>query len=688
MVRTYTLRPAESAPRLALDYAGALDPQQLAAATAGPGATLIVAGAGTGKTRTLVHRLAWLVETGTPPEAIALVTFTRRAAHEMIQRAGALLDGRLAHVRGGTFHSLCADLLRRHAPRVGLPPRFTILDAEDAADLLDLLRTERRLDRAEVRFPRKKTLAAVASAVAATGRDLDDVLADDFRSLLRHRDTLAELLGAYAARKRALGMADYDDLLTHTLALFATHDDVRRAEAARLRHVLVDEYQDVNHAQADLVAALSSVHGNVTMVGDEAQSIYGFRGASVRHILDVPARYPGARVLRLERNYRSVQPVLDLANRVTAGAAEGYAKVLVAAGTEAGEKPAMILAPDDDWEARFVAQMVLERREAGVPLARQAVLMRASWCSFTLEAELSRRGIPFVKVGGLRLAEAAHVKDVVAHLRVAENAADTVAWNRILRLVDGVGTATAHRLLAWIEQASTTGDPDGPGQAALALRDATVRLPARAADGLAHLTATLADLRASDAPPDQQVERLLAYYAPLLPRLYPDDHADRAADLDALAAIAARHRSRAAFLDALALDPLDLTAEASDATLRDEAPLVLSTIHSAKGLEFDTVFLLHALDGVLPHAQASRTAGGEEEERRLLYVAVTRAETHLFVSVPLVQHARGAGAFLSEPSRFLSPLPEALLEPWRLDEAPPAPLTESLAPPHLPGGGG
>ena len=676
-VRQFVLRPdpADAAPvdplaGLSLEYAAALDAQQLAAVTAGPGVTLVVAGAGTGKTRTIVYRLAYLVETGTPADRMALLTFTRRAAREMVGRAAALVDGRASGVRGGTFHSVCVEILRVHAERLGLPRRFTILDAADSADVLDLLRTERGLDASAARFPRKRTLQGLFSAVANRGVALDDLVAESYPQLARHLDALHELQTAFVAAKHKLGLVDYDDLLAHTVRLLTEHADVRQHVAGRLRHVLVDEYQDVNGVQADLVALLASVHGNLTLVGDEAQSIYGFRGASVRHILDVPQRYPGARVLKLERNYRSVQPILDLANHVQAGASEGYAKHLVSDKGD-GARPVLVQAPDDEMEARFVAQMVLDAREADVPLDRQAVLFRASWCSYTLEAELTRRGIPFVKIGGLKLAEAAHVKDVVAHLRVAENPADTVAWNRVLRLIEGVGPATARKLLAWVEAAATDGEP-GALQAAFG----GLVPGGPAAAGVARLGALLANLGRSEAPTEQQVERLLTYYRPVFERVYADDVPHREADLDAVAALAARHRTRGALLEALALDPLDWSAGPAEGVLRDEPPLVLSTIHSAKGLEFDTVFLIHALDGVLPSQYAVRTAAETDEERRLLYVALTRAERELYVSVPLVQYGRRTGAFLTEPSRFLTGVPAAVLEP--------ASLVDEAAPPVLP----
>ncbi len=676
MARRFVLQPRSDdafvGADLQIDYAAALDPQQHAATTAGGGATLIVAGAGTGKTRTLVYRVAYLVETGVAPESIALLTFTRRAAREMLTRAGMLLDGRCERVRGGTFHAFCLEILRVHAERIGFPQRFGVLDAADAADVVDLARTRLGLDQLPKRFPKKRTLLAMFSAATNRGLGLDEVLAEGYPQYAEHLDTLERLRAAYATAKRQTGLMDYDDLLALTLELLRENDDVRRQVAGRCRHVLVDEYQDVNLLQADLVACFQSVHRNLTAVGDDAQSIYRFRGADVGHILDFPRRYPEACILKLEHNYRSTQPILDLANHVLDGAHEKYDKRLFT-DREGGDLPGLVQAPDDDFEARFVAQMVLDKRDAGTALNRQAVLFRSGWCSYALEAELQRRKIPFVKFGGLKLAEAAHVKDVVAHLRVAENPADAVAWNRALRLVEGVGPQTARRLLEWIGTAATGG---GPGAAVQALRqsiDEIVPAPS-VAHGVGRLVEALTPLRDAALAPEAQVERILDYYRPLFERVYADDFPTREADLDAVVALAARHRSRTALLESLALDPLDWSQEPAEGAHKDEPPLVLSTIHSAKGLEFDTVFLIHALDGVLPSAYGIKSTDEEDEERRLLYVALTRAETELYASYPLVQYRRGTGQFLTEPSRFLSGIPESLLEPWSLvEEAPPAP---------------
>jgi DNA helicase-2/ATP-dependent DNA helicase PcrA len=409
-----------------------------------------------------------------------------------------------------------------------------------------------------------------------------------------------------------------------------------------------------------MVELLASVHGNVTAVGDDAQAIYRFRGADVHHLLEFEQRFAGTRVLRLERNYRSTQPILDLANHVIAGATERLDKRLWT-DREGGELPALVRAPDADWQACFVAQVVLDRREEGVPLGRMGVLFRAGWCSYPLETELTRRRIPFVKYGGLKLAEAAHVRDVVAHLRLAENPADAVAWNRALGLLDGVGPKTVRQILDAL-----------PGAADPYAVDSLAAPSPRYAKGLRGLAELLAALRAGapDGEPalEAQVAALLAYYRPLFERVYADDHPRRAPDLEALEALALRFTSRRSLLESLALDPLDHAADESEPAFRDEAPLVLSTIHSAKGLEFDSVFVIEAIDGVIPSQYALRHPEELDEERRLMYVALTRAERGLYVSFPLVGHARGAGQYVTEPSRFLAGVPERLLEPWSLVE--------------------
>ena len=668
MARQFVLRRDDAAParRLTLDYAGALNPQQYAAATAGDGPLLVVAGAGTGKTRTLVYRVAYLVETGVPPEAITLLTFTRRAAREMLTRAAGLLPGgRCERVEGGTFHGVCAALLRRHAPRLGYLHRFTILDGTDAADVLDLLRTAGGYDRLQTRFPRKATLAATISAARNRGLAVGEVLAARAPQFAAHADAVEALAEAYRVYKFEHALLDYDDLLLETLRLFETAPEALREVATGMRHVLVDEYQDTNPAQAALTERFASVWGNVTAVGDDAQSIYRFRGADFENIFGFPDRFPGARVLKLEENYRSVQPVLDVANAVLAQAVRRYDKRLFTRKA-GGERPAVVPCPDERTEARFVAQMILQLREQGTPLARTAVLFRSSYHAFELEIELGRAGIPFVKFGGMKLAEAAHVKDVVAHLKVAENPRDAPAWLRVLGLLPGVGPRTAADVAAWIAAA-----PDVLA-APFAVPDHLPRLRRHEAD-LAELFGLVRALGTPGATVPQQVETVLAYYAPLLQDRYAEDYPKRQQDLDHLPGLAEGYATREAFLSALALDPLDLTALDAEAETPDEAPLVLSTIHSAKGLEFEAVFVIHLLDGLLPSTYALADPDDLDEELRLLYVAVTRAERDLFLSYPVVQYRRSTGDVLTKPSRFLTALPEPVTEPLHLvEEAPPA----------------
>jgi DNA helicase II / ATP-dependent DNA helicase PcrA len=676
MARRFVLKsdPADLNVRFTLDYAGELNPQQYAAATATDGPTLVIAGAGTGKTRTLIYRVAYLVETGIPPEQIVLLTFTRRSAAEMLSRASGLLDGRCSRVRGGTFHSFCLGILREHAPRIGFPRNFSILDASDAADVVDVLRTAGGYHKGEKRFPRKRTLHGIFSAALnrdVSVRELVLARSPQFTGYVNEIEALASQYEEYKVR---YGLMDYDDLLRRTLNLFEHHDDVRRRVGSFCRHVLVDEYQDTNRLQAALVRQFASVHGNVMAVGDDAQSIYGFRGAEPENIFDFPDEFKRARVLKLEHNYRSIQPILNLANLVITKAEQKYDKTLFSE-KQRGELPALVQASDDRFESRFICQMILQLREEGVPLNRIAILFRSAYNSYHLETELNRRSIPFVKYGGLKLNEAAHVKDLVAYLRVAENPRDAVAWNRILQLLPGIGPKTAYDLIQWI----TSGGED------------PFRLEARPfspryAEAICELFDVLRAIRSPQATLLQQIETITPYYEPILKRKYYEDYPKRLQDLEHFAAIAGNFSDRGDFLSTLALDPIELTAIEAEAASKDEPPLVLSTIHSAKGLEFQTVFLIHALDGVLPSFYSLKEQNGIDEELRLLYVAITRAEENLFISYPLVQYRRSYGEYLSRPSRFLDDLPEHIIEPWTVVEegvTPPA-LPQAASPPALP----
>jgi len=668
MARRIVLRSDEASQRsreenLTIDYADALNEQQHDAATAGSGPVLIVAGAGTGKTRTLIYRMAYLVETGTRPERIVLLTFTRRAAKEMTTRASKLLDGRCQRVQGGTFHAFCLGILRRHAPVIDFPRNFTVLDSTDAADVISLLRTRGGYGKGEERFPQKGTLQSMFSAVTNRDTPLDDVLAARYPQFSQLHDELEQLRREYHAYKQEHGMMDFDDLLLRTLALFEADDAVRRQVASRCKHVLVDEYQDTNALQAALVQQFASVHGNVTVVGDDAQSIYRFRGADFRNIFRFPDAFPETTILKLEKNYRSTQPILDLANHVIDEANRSYDKTLFSDEKE-GELPALVPAPDGEVESQFVAQMVMRLREEGISLDRIGVLFRSSHNTYDLEIELNKRNIPFVKYGGMKLSEAAHIKDVIAHLRVAENPEDAAAWNRILKLIHGIGPKTARDLIAWV----TDADEDR------FVLDDGFSFSKRYIAGLKKLFATLRTIRDPEMALVDQVEEVIDYYRPIFEKQYYEDYPKREPDLEHFVSLAEGYADRQKFLSNLALDPIELSALEQDEADEDEPPLVLSTIHSAKGLEFHTVFLIRALEGTLPSRYAIREPGGVDEELRLFYVAITRAEEELFISYPITQYRRNRGEYITTASRFVEDVPEDVLEPVQLveDDAPDA----------------
>ena len=638
-------------------YADELNTQQLEAVTWGGGAVLVVAGAGTGKTRTLVYRVAYLVETRVPPESIVLLTFSRRAASEMLNRATLLLDGRCNRVRGGTFHAFCLTILKKYAAKIGFPSNFTILDASDSADVIDVLRGRISVDTRGKRFPRKRTLQTMFSAIRNRGITISELVENSYPQFLEYSETMDRLFQAYSSYKKEQGLMDYDDLLVMTLKLFQQEPDVLREISSAIRHVLVDEYQDTNRAQALLVKALSSVHDNVMVVGDDAQSIYRFRGADLGNILNFSDEYSGAQVLKLEHNYRSTQSILDLANHLLSTARRKYSKDLFSEKLK-GDLPAFVPAPDVRFESRFVSQMILQFREQGIQLDDMAVLFRNGHNSYDLEVELNRKNIPFVKHGGLKLSEAAHIKDVLAHLKVVENPRDTVAWNRILQLLEGVGPKTAGRIVDLLD--ANTEEPfifnERPYSSSYI-------------DSLRTLFTTLHQIHSSEIAPAEQLEIILTYYAPLLRREYPDDYPKREQDLEHLVGLVTRFSDRSSLLDSLALDPIDLTASMALPESEDEPPLVLSTIHSAKGLEFSVVFLIQALDGVMPSSYSVGSDDALDEELRLIYVAVTRAADHLFISYPMIGHRRYEGQYFTNPSRFLADIPQRILEPCTLVEA-------------------
>jgi DNA helicase-2/ATP-dependent DNA helicase PcrA len=620
-----------------------LNPQQRAAASHGHGPLLIVAGAGTGKTATLAHRVAYLIAQGTPPGRILLLTFTRRAAAEMLRRVDGLLrrvaadaDGRLpdalsgAHVWGGTFHAVATRLLRIHGESIGLPPGFTILDRGDSEDLMHLVRTSLDLGTKGRRFPQKGTCLDIYSRCVNAAEPLEQVLRERFPWVKDDADDLKRLFAAYVDRKESHHVLDYDDLLLFWRGML---QDPALGAAIRERFsaVLVDEYQDTNALQADIVALLRPGGTGITAVGDDAQAIYGFRAATVRNILDFPARFEGATVLTLERNYRSTQPILDATNAVIAEAAERYDKDLFTE-REGGGRPALVTCRDEVEQTDYVIERVLGHREEGTELKRQAVLFRAAHHSMALELELQRRNIPFVKYGGLKFVEMAHVKDLVAYLRLAENPNDAMAALRVLGLLPGIGPKTA----ASLAEALADAGGDFECWVGAHVPDATAGLWA----DFVTLMRTLSCAPAGDVAPQLHAAR--TFYAPLLEQRH-DAAPARLADLEQLEMLGSRFTDRSRFLTELTLDAPQWTGDFAGPPLLDEDYLILSTMHSAKGLEFDVVYVIHAADGNVPSDMATGSADEIEEERRLFYVACTRAKDALYVTHPLRYYAAGRG---------------------------------------------
>lgn len=619
------------------------------------GPLLVVAGAGTGKTATLAARVASLIERGVRPERILLLTFSRRASREMLSRAERLTSGDAGRVWGGTFHAVANRLLRSAGRPVGLRPDFTVLDQADGADVMDLIRNELGLSTRERRFPRKETLAAIYSRVVNAGEPLREVIKRHYPWVIDDADDIEGVFRGYAARKRTQNVLDYDDLLLFWKALTSSPNS-RDQLAERFDHILVDEYQDTNVLQADIVAGMRPVGTpqNLTVVGDDAQSIYGFRAATVRNILEFPQRFPGTTIVALEQNYRSTPPILTATNAVIALSPQRHPKTLWSARTGV-RVPTLRTCLDEAEQSDALCRAVLRHREEGVALMSQAVLFRAAHHSDLLEVELARRNIPFVKYGGLKFMEAAHVKDTLAILRVLENPRDEVSWFRVLQLPDGMGPATARRVMTQIGVQQDADD----ASPMITLLDGTVEVPRAALEGVQQLRSALRGcLDETVLSPAAQLERLRDFLEPVFARRYQGAGA-RMEDLNQLSALAQGYESRGRFLSELTLDPPSSTGDLAGSPWLDEDYLVLSTIHSAKGLEWEVVHVIHAADGMIPSDMATGDDDQIEEERRLLYVAMTRARDALHVYFPQRYYRRPRG--LEDPhsygqlSRFLQP---------------------------------
>ncbi|HJU53759.1 MAG TPA: UvrD-helicase domain-containing protein, partial [Pyrinomonadaceae bacterium] len=638
-----------------IDYERELNETQFKAVTTTEGPLLIVAGAGTGKTRTLVYRVARLIETGVRPESVLLLTFTRRAAMSMLARAAALADARCQRVSGGTFHSLGHSVLRKYSEEAGVQRNFTVLDGSDTEDLIDLLRRQMRLAR-DRRFPRKRTICAIFSMMVNKVSPMEDVLKQTYPHFLDERPALEELYAAFEEFKRTRHMLTYDDLLVRLREALEGSPELCQRLSEQYRYIMVDEYQDTNKLQAQIVRLMTASHDNVAVVGDECQSIYSFRGASYRNMLEFPELFPKAQVIKLEENFRSTQPILDVANAIIADVKEGYAKRLFSRVSD-GPVPVAVSAQDENEQSRFVAERIEELREEGVQLGEIAVLFRASSHSFDLEIELGKHGLPFRKFGGIKFAESAHVKDALSFLRLVVNPSDTLSWFRALKLIDHIGDATVNQIL---DHLGVERKEFRSSKAKEGLFKKLHRFPAKAGykEQLIRLARMLSGL-VENKSPSAQLSTVLRFYRPILKTRY-DDHPRRGRDLEHLQTIAKRYKSSAELLSDVAMDPSD-AAQSNNRARAGSGEVTLSTVHSAKGLEWDTLFVIWMTDGWFPSSRSSDEFEDLEEERRLLYVAATRAKRQLYFVYPLNAYRGADGDSFPVVSRFLEQIPLPIL---------------------------
>ena len=654
LVLKQSTAPKPRAPKI--DYERELNEAQYLAATTLDGPLLIVAGAGTGKTRTLVYRVARLVETGVRPESVLLLTFTRRAAMSMLARAASLADERCQRVSGGTFHSMAYTVLRKYPEMAGIERGFTVLDGSDTEDLIDLLRRQMRLTGKDRRFPRKRTICAIFSMAANKLLPLKEVLRLHFAQFTGVARELEKLHAAFEDYKRTRSMLTYDDLLVRLRETLEAKPLLCQRLSEQYTHIMVDEYQDTNRLQAQIVRLMTPAHDNVAVVGDECQSIYSFRGASFKNMLEFPELFPQSRVIKLEENFRSTQPILDVANAIISEAQEGYTKRLFSSA-QAGAPPLLVSARDENEQSRFVAQRIEELREEGVPLSEMAVLFRASSHSFDLEIELGKHGIPFRKFGGMKFAESAHIKDALSFLRVALNPSDTLSWFRALKLLDHVGDATVEQIL---DHLGVERQDFRTARAKERLFNRLKQFPGRASyqDQLIRLAHTLRTALEKKTP-HAQLSTVLRLYRPILKAKH-DDYPRRLRDLEHLQAIAKRYKSTAELLADVALDPGE--AVQAETTRRGGGYVTLSTVHSAKGLEWRALFIIWMTDGWFPSTRSYDEFEDLEEERRLLYVAATRAKEQLYFTYPLGAYSRGGpDGFPPAVSRFLESIPAETL---------------------------
>ncbi|NLI24065.1 MAG: ATP-dependent helicase [Bacteroidales bacterium] len=645
IARSIETRPALSEPSLPdkpfrIDYRRNLNPAQLAAVTTTEGPVLVIAGAGSGKTRVIVHRVSYLLELGVDPSDILLLTFTRKAAKEMLDRVQELLsDARVGKVMGGTFHSFANHILRKYSNLLGLPPNFTILDTGDSEDTIDLLRSEMKLDKTDKAFPKKNRIYEIISSARNRNKTVREIIQTDFSGLMKYARDIEMLFDGYTRYKKITGTFDYDDLMEILRNALRDHIPFRKKMQQEYRYIMVDEFQDTNILQKEIVDFLAAAHRNIMVVGDDAQSIYAFRGANYENILRFPQTYPDCRVIRIEQNYRSNQTILDFTNEIVKNARLGYRKNLFSANTRKF-LPVIRKFYDQEEEAVFIVSKILELRERNISPGEIAVLTRAAWHWQFVEMELRKRNIPYVTVGGLAFHEKMHIKDMIAYLKVLLNPYDAIAWHRILKLLPGVGQVSATAIIRDIRQ------HDGK----IPLGEYEKK---KFFEPLKELMETLNRAAGEHLSVAARIQIIRDYYSPILASMESDAQV-RMLDIHVLTEMAAKYEKLEKFLSDFTLEPPSRSFAGAPTPLIDESedkPVTLSTIHSAKGLEWYAVFIPHALDGLLPSSRALKNLEEVEEERRLFYVACSRAREELYITMP--SFVRSYQGFCSYPSRFL-----------------------------------
>jgi DNA helicase-2/ATP-dependent DNA helicase PcrA len=666
MSREYTLQHAPAATSINIDYAAELNEQQLAAVTASPGPLLVIAGAGSGKTRTLTYRVAYLLENGIDPRNILLLTFTNKAARQMLDRVANLLPVDASGLWGGTFHSIGNRMLRRHGRHLGYSNGFTIMDREDQKDLINAVIASAGIDPKEMRFPKGDVLADIFSFVVNTERPMEELLAEKFPYFLPLLEQIKDVHARYEKKKKSTNSMDFDDLLEKNLRMLLEHEEIAAFYRRQFKFILVDEYQDTNKIQADFIDTLAAEHKNVMVVGDDAQSIYSWRGANFQNILEFPKRYPTAQVFKIELNYRSVPEILAVANAAIAANVQQFRKQLSATRDSHSTRPALVALNDSNEQAQFVAQRILELRDEGVDLNEVAVLYRSHFHAVELQLELSRRGIPYQITSGIRFFEQAHIKDVAAFIRLVVNPRDEVAFKRMVKLLPGIGNKSADNLWrAWENSLNERGDIASWSERLLAMP--VTAKSKKTWEQLAHTLDEIAPGGQPNPPSEMITSVVEAIY---------DDYAKanftnyelRREDLNQLAAFARQFKDANEFLSQLALIS-NVDAEAAPNQTADQEAVNLSSVHQAKGLEYHTVFVIWLTDGMFPSSRSLETRDAIEEERRLFYVSITRARDELYLTYPHMRLNAGYGEIFQRPSRFLKEIPTTLVEDWQVRRA-------------------